>query len=314
MKKILIAACLTLFAASQALAQAKKPTIMVVPSNAWCNTNGYSTTETLQGNKRTIPDYAAALDNDIDLIDVLAKIGELMTERGFNLKDLQAQMGNLTRTGTENEFTTSKAGSTIAETPLDRLVSRAKADIVVDLTWKINKTGPKSSVTYILKGLDAYTGKAVATSSGTGAPSLASEVPVLLEEAVVDKMDGFCSQLQAHFEDMAEKGRETILEIRVFDDGSGKDLETEYNGEVLQDIIENWVEENTVQHRFSLTDVTEDMMLFEQVRIPLLKESGAGMDMRSFTQGLTRYLTSTYGIKTKLIAKGLGKVVVVIGE
>ena len=31
---------------------------------------------------------------------------------------------------------------------------------------------------------------------------------------------------------------------------------------------------NTVAHRFSLTDATENMMLFEQVRIPLYRENG----------------------------------------
>ena len=59
--------------------------------------------------------------------------------------------------------------------------------------------GPKRSVTYTLRGLDAYTNKQVAATQGTGEPSMAAEVAVLLEEAVVDKMDASLSQLQKHF-------------------------------------------------------------------------------------------------------------------
>ena len=77
--------------------------------------------------------------------------------------------------------------------------------------------GPKRSVTYTLQGLDAYTNKQVAVTQGTGEPSMAAEVAVLLEEAVVDKMDALqASQLQKHFDDLMANGREVALEVRVF--------------------------------------------------------------------------------------------------
>ena len=41
---------------------------------------------------------------------------------------------------------------------------------------------------------------------------MAAEVAVLLEEAVVDKMDAFVSQLQKHFDDLMANGREVALE------------------------------------------------------------------------------------------------------
>lgn len=42
MKKIMIALCgLMLMGTTLSFGQAKKPTIMVLPSDLWCNTNGF---------------------------------------------------------------------------------------------------------------------------------------------------------------------------------------------------------------------------------------------------------------------------------
>jgi|MGYP000031294770 hypothetical protein len=193
-------------------------------------------------------------------------------------------------------------------------MNRAKADILIEVVWNINTMGPKRSVTYTLRGLDAYTNKQVAATQGTGEPSMAAEVAVLLEEAVVDKMDAFVSQLQKHFDDLMANGREVALEVHVFDNGSGVNLESEFGGAELQEIIEDWVAQNTVAHRFSLTDATENMMLFEQVRIPLYRENGMARDTRSFANDLRKYLNQKANLTCKVMTKGLGKAELVIGE
>ena len=143
---------------------------------------------------------------------------------------------------------------------------------------------------------------------------MAAEVAVLLEEAVVDKMDAFVSQLQKHFDDLMANGREVALEVHVFDNGSGVNLESEFGGAELQEIIEDWVAQNTVAHRFSLTDATENIMLFEQVRIPLYRENGMARDTRSFANDLRKYLNQKANLTCKVMTKGLGKAELVIGE
>ncbi|WP_288604306.1 DUF6175 family protein [uncultured Phocaeicola sp.] len=277
--------------------QAKKPTIMVVPANVWCTHNGYTQKYNNQGTITEIPDYKKALDND------------------FPLKDMASSIRSIEQSSAEHEMTTSStSGASLAESPLDRLMNRAKADILIEVVWNINTMGPKRSVTYTLRGLDAYTNKQVAATQGTGEPSMAAEVAVLLEEAVVDKMDAFVSQLQKHFDDLMANGREVALEVRVFDNGSGVNLESEFGGAELQEIIEDWVAQNTVAHRFSLTDATENMMLFEQVRIPLYRENGMARDTRSFANDLRKYLNQKANLTCKVMTKGLGKAELVIGE
>lgn len=296
--------------------QAKKPTIMVVPADVWCSENGYMTTYDNQGDMVSVPDYEKAVQNDMDLVNAITKIGELMAERGLPLKDLASTVRSIRQSSAEDEMTVSRSsGSSLAESPLDKLLNRAKADILVELAWKINTVGPKQSVTYTLRGIDAYTNKQVAAAQGTGAPSFSAEIPVLIEEATLEKMDGFIAQLQAHFDDLLANGREVNVNIRVFDNGSGMSLEDEYDGYELIDIIDDWMAQNTVQHRYSLTDATENMMRFEQVRIPLYRENGMPMDTRRFVTELRRYLSKEpFNITSKVLTKGLGRADLVLGE
>lgn len=297
-------------------AQAKKPTIMVIPADTWCYENGFMNTYNNQGKETKVPDYESAVQENMDLVNVITKIGELMADRGFPLKDLAATVRNINQSNAEDEMTVSRtSGATLAESPLDRLLNRAKADILVELAWKINSVGPKKSVTYTLRGIDAYTGKQVAAAQGTGPQSFSAEVPVLLEEATLERLDNFASQLQAHFDDLLENGREVTVNIRVFDNGSGLSLENEYDGEMLTDIIDDWMAQNTVNHRYSLTDATDNMMRFEQVRIPLYRENGTAMDTRYFVRTLSKYLAKQpFGIQSKILTKGLGRADLVLGE
>ena len=209
---------------------------------------------------------------------------------------------------------TSKNGGSVAESPVDKLKKTAKADIIMQLTWTVNTTGPKKSITFNLQGLDSYTDKQVATAVGTGAPSFSAELPVLLEEAVLAHLDNFNASLQTHFDDMFENGREIIIRVKKFDSWDG-DLEKDYGGKELGAVIEDWLAKNTVKGRYSTTDATENMMLFEQVRIPLYDASGKATDARGFCKELQKYLTAApYTITNKLMMKGLGQATIVLGD
>lgn len=296
------------------MAQAKKPTLMVMPSDVWCNQNGFTTTYDNQGTTVVIPDYKTAFQNDMDLRLVIAKINGMMADRSFPVKDLEATMKSIEQRTAEDNMTTNKSGATLAESPLDMLKKRAKADIILYLSWKINTVGPKKSVTYILQGLDAYTNKQIAHAEGTGAPSFSAETPVLLEEAVLANMDNFTATLQDYFDDLFENGREVNIDIKVFDDGSGIDLESEYDGDELAEIIDEWVNQNTVNHRYSKADGSENFIYFEQVRIPLYNANGKAIDTESWIRDLRKFLKSKYQIESKVMTQGLGKATLVIGE
>ena len=307
---------LAMFLTVTTFGQAKKPTLMVVPSDAWCYQNGYMVDYDNQGVVKKIPDYSSALITNMELKLAIAKINDLMAERGFPLKDLEQQLKLIEQINAEMNITTSSNGNVLAESPIDRLLRTAKADIILELTWNIVRQGPKNYLTFILEGKDSYTGKSLGGANGTSAPSFSAELPVLLEEAVVAHIDNFNNRLQNHFDDLFANGREVALEIRVFADNElGIDLESEFDGYELAEIIEDWMALNTVEGRFSKLGSSENYVQYEQVRIPLYKTNGVAMDTESFARQLRSVLRKEpYNIPVKVLNRGLGKTILVLGE
>lgn len=314
MKKLTLIISFALIAAG-AFSQARKPEIMVVPSDVWCNSKGYMQTYDNQGLTEQIPDYKKAVKTDKDLSNMIGKISNMMADRGFPLVDLSATISSIERRQAEDELITSKQGATIAESPLDQLRRTARADIILSLDWTVNENGPKRSVTYNLQGLDAYTNKVIAGVQGTGNPSLTAETAVLLEEAVVSNMDNFAARLQDYFDDLFNNGREVTVTVRVFDNSAGIDLDSEYDGYLLSEIIDEWMADHTVNSRFGKSDATENYINYHQVRIPLYNEKGRAMDTEMFVRDLSRYLRQApYNLPSKVLMRGLGEAILIIGD
>lgn len=318
MKKFLLS-LMFVAPAIMSFGQAKKPTIMVVPSDQYCISRGYKMTFDNQGMTQTLPDYKTALQTDPDLRLVITKMGQIMADRGFPLKDLEQELKNLEQERAEaSMLTSSSSGSDMAESPIDMLKRVAKADIILDLDFDIKRQGPQKYIVFNLKGLDAYTAKQVSGVAGAGSPSTAASPELLLEEAVISQMDNFNAGLMSHFEDMFAKGREVKVQIRVWSNW-GENLESEFgdDGKELSEIIEDWFYDNCVEGRFNLSDATENFMKFEQVRIPMMKTDDKGrsraVDTRSFVRDLSKYLKDL-GVPSKLYLRGLGEAWLILGE
>ena len=302
--------------------QAKKPTIMVVPSDQYCISKGYKMEFESMGAKQTLPDYKAAMQNDAEVRLVITKMGEIMADRGFPLKDLEMELKNLEREAAEAAMlASSSSGSEMAESPIDALKRTAKADIVMDLSFEIKRQGPNKYITFNLRGLDAYTSKQIAGAAGQGAPSSSAGADLLLEEAVLSHMDGFNAGLQRHFDDMFANGREIKVMVRRWANWFDNLESTyDYDGEdkELLEHIAAWFYDNTVQHRFSLSDATENMMRLEQVRIPMMTTDSRGreraVDARSFLSGLSKHLRDNFQIDSKIYLRGLGEAWLIVGE
>lgn len=318
MKKIAISTGLVLVAMF-AFGQAKKPTIMVVPSDQYCISRGYKMEFNNQGLKQVLPDYKVALQSDPDLRLVITKMGQIMANRGFPLKDLEQEMKTLANEAAESSMlTSSRSGSEITESPIDVLKRVAKADIIMDLDFEVKREGPRKYIVFNLKGLDAYTSKQVSGVAGAGAPSSAASPELLLEEAVLSHMDGFNAGLMAHFEDMFAKGREVKVLVKTFANW-GSTLEDEFGSDnaELSSIIEEWFVNNAVEGRFNLSDATHNQMRFEQVRIPMTIAGDKGkvraVDTRYFVNELRKHLKGL-NIESKLYLRGLGEAWLIVGE
>jgi hypothetical protein len=296
-------------------AQAKKPTLMILPSDNWCEQRYFMTEFDNQGTKQKVPNYKQAFQEDTEIGQVISKIGSLMIDRGFPLKDVEQELKAIEARNAEDNMTSSNAsGSSISESPLDKLKNKAKADIIIQIWWKVTKTDNGKVISFVLEAFDAYTSKRIASSTGNGSPNNTDIVPVLLQNAILANIDPFAAQLQSHFDDMFNNGREILLTVKKWNSWD-KDMETEIDGKEITDYVNDWLQKNTVKGRFSMADASENVIRFDQVRIPLYDSNNNAIDARQFAKGLQKYFKAApFNFEVKLMTRGLGEAILILGE
>ena len=120
--------------------------------------------------------------------------------------------------------------------------------------------------------------------------------------------------MDSWYADQNKNVREINLTVRCWDSWD-EDLESEFEGEELTDCIQNWLKQNCVGGVFNLSDGTESFAQFEQVRIPLTDEKGNALDARGFATKLRKFLAKPpYNITAKVMQRGLGEAILVLGE
>ena len=153
---LMAACCITAFG------QAKKPTIMVVPSDSWCNRNGYMTDYDNMGTIVSVPDYSSAFMNDDELRTMISAMADFMAQNSFPIQSLEQELNRIKNESAEMAMMTGKnEGGEVSETPIERLRRTAKADIILNLDYKITKMGPRRQIEFNLQAIDAYSSKII---------------------------------------------------------------------------------------------------------------------------------------------------------
>ena len=295
----------------------KKPILMVIPSMNLCNAKGCVNQIDINGRTVNNPDYnKVLLDNDLSL--AISKLGEIMTDLGFDLKTLSATLSMAdTQAALDATRESKESGSFIEKTDYERLMEDAKPDISMEVFWETKPFGmSKKVITFNIQGIDSYTGKQIAASSGTSMPMAATSDAELLFAAVQTHMRGFSDQLKAHFAKYFEQGREITIRFDKFA-SSPIDYETEFDGDPLGLLIEDFLADNTVGGRFSVSNTSANSMVVEQVAIPMItmrRDRPRAMDARLFGNNLVNYIKQLTGVDCKITTKGLGSIHITLGE
>jgi hypothetical protein len=300
-------------------AQAKRPKIMIIPSDNWCFKNGYSDVVDNQGTKEQRPNYSRALVENSDLGNVITKINGLMGDRGFPLATLEEALKMVKQNNAEMMVMQSKnSGAEVSQNAYDQLNNVVKTDIILKLGWTVTTSGFNKSIQINLEAIDAYTGESIASQNPPGRPSATADMPTMLSEAVLSIIDNFNARLQTYFDDLFANGRKIGVRLNKFNSWSG-DFESEfnYNGSTdeLNTIIDDWFAKNTVKGRFNNLGSSENVMEFGQVRIPMFDERGKAIDAKDFVKPLQKMLQGPpFNITTKVVPKGLGMVWLILGD
>lgn len=322
MKKLFIsfmALLCTLGAFAQSTAEninqpkAMKPIIMVVPEKVWCINQGF----VKDGDPKS-PDYEKALLNN-DVLNVITKMGGIMQERGYPLKNLQSALDQLKNESAMDLALVSKADGEIVEDELDQLTRVAQADILVNIAFTRTTYGPRNMVEFRVTSIDAATSKQIGGETGRSSAS-GAPISALLEESVLGFIDNFTGSIQRHFEDLVANGREGSVIFKIANDCPLTfESEVNLNGDTgeLNEVIDYWMNEHTVNGSFTQNGKTRNRLSYEQVRFPLFGKGKFGgkpkaINMDGFIKPITQFL-SQFGLSVSTTPVGIGKAYVVLG-
>lgn len=302
--------------AGMAMAQAKKPKLMIIPSRTWFTQNDYMTTYTdMSGNEQKTPDFQTAFDNNADISMIIGAMQDFMTNEGYKVEDLKGSLAKIQNRSARDNMTT--AGGGLQQSPIDMLNKTAKADINVELFYTIKKDGPYKYIEFNVSAVDAYSSTPVSTGNiGRGTSASSTDLVNQLEEAVLSFKDKFISDMDRYYERLFENGRQIVVRCTLAENASAN-YEDEFDDEELGQLIENWISDNTLKSNYSLSDKTENEVFFDDVRIPMtyVDKNGntKGTDANWFGGMLRKYIESVTGEKCKLDVIGLGEINVILG-
>ena len=320
MKRTLAIAALLLGVQLLGWSQAKKPTIMVVPADAFCERNGYVQQLEAMGSVTSSPDYSRAMKENADIRTLVSAMADFMAKNDFPIQSLEQELKRIQTESAEMAMMTGKTGSEFSETPLERLRRTARPDIILDLDYEIHRVGPRKQVSFNLQAIDAYSSKIISGNTGVSSDSNAP-LTSLLEECVLSFKDNFLSGLQHYFDDLFANGREISVSILRYDSCPFDfDEEIDIDGEEyeLTEWVEEWFQDNTVSGRFTTATSSANMMRFNQVRIPLYAQNRRGRDVAidadDFVKPLVRELRKKLGVPVGATPRGLGDVWITVGD
>lgn len=320
MKKSLAIAALLLTVCVTGWSQAKKPTIMVVPADAFCERNGFVQQVGAMGETVSSPDYSRAMKENSDIRTLVSAMADFMAKNDFPIQSLEQELKRLQTEDAEMAMMTGRSGGEIEETPLERLRRNARADIILDLDYEIHRVGPQKQISFNLQAIDAYSSKIISGNTGV---SSAANVPLtsLLEECVLSFKDNFLSGLQHYFDDLFANGREISITFLRYDNCPfyfDDDIEIDGEDYEFGEWVEEWLQDNTVNGRFTTGASSGNRLRYTQVRIPLYSQNRRGRDVAidadDYVRPLVRELKKQLGVTVGASPRGLGDVWITVGD
>lgn len=152
-----------------------------------------------------------------DVLNVITKMGGIMQERGYPLKNLQSALDELKNESAMDMVLTSKADGEIQEEDLDKLTHVAQADILASIAFTRQNVGPRQQVEFRVTSIDAATNKQISGETGRSSAS-GAPISALLEESVLGFDDRFVITTHIQILDISEIQtfpQKTIIEANI---------------------------------------------------------------------------------------------------
>ena len=278
------------------------PSLMVVPSDAWCVRNGFVSKFNNNGVMVDVPDYASALMDCPDCSYAINKINELLIYNGASIKNLADEISDIKTINSEGS---------LVDAPYN--IIKEKADICIDLDWKVNQQGPRKTISIMLTAKNR-SNRIIAISEDTSMPAFSNDIRSLLDDVIYPTCAFFTTEIGKYFQEIALKGREMIIDVKVEPNSPGINLMSDVDGEGLSDVICNWVSENSTNHGCSVVECSNSFLQLADIRLALFNADGQPNNVENWAKELTKMLSSKYPFTCQLKVQGFDKIILTLKE
>ena len=281
------------------------PSVIVVPSDAMLKRMDCLKEVDNQGVTSYSRDYAKSFIQDSELKFVVAEIEGQFSAKGFLLENMEQTLKMISNNNAMDEM------EGVARDLRAELMNTARPDYIVELDYEL-KQDPKSrninkTLTYIVKCMDVYTNKSVAsvTRANVGETSESNDVPGLVKEDFSEAIGELSSGITNHFKDLLANGIEITLRIAVMNE-SAVALDDDCGEEEIGEKVITWLKENTVNSTYKMAKNTETEMYFTNVRIFTQDDSGNSYIAYDFAKDLKKGLKKGCGLSVSNKTQSLG--------
>ena len=281
------------------------PSVMVIPSDAMLKRMDCLKEIEKQGVISYSRDYMKSFIKDSELKFVIAEIEGGFSSKGFSLENLEQTMKLITN----NNALDNMEG--VARDLRAELMNTAKPDYIIELDYEL-KQDPTSrninkTLTYIIKCLDVYTNKSVAsvTRANVGKTSENNDVPGLVKEDFSSAIGDLSTGITTHFMDLLANGIEVTLRVAAMN-SSMVAIDDDCGDEEIGERVITWLKENTVNSTYKMVKNTGTEMFFTNVRIYTQDESGNSYTAYDFAKDLKKGLKKGCGLDVSNKTQSLG--------
>ena len=236
------------------------------------------------------------LNRDVNIRVIVTSIKTEFQKRGADIVDIEAKMNNVRKNDVFQEGTTGQ-GDLKKE-----LIDRSGADIYVEVEPIVTESASGNNVKLNLQAYDVSTAAslaAITANSGT----FYSDVASLSMRAISKVADNFLNTIQEYMNRMYHEGRSFVVKFS-FDYGSAWDMDSEMsNGDLLSDIINDWMEDHAYKNNCHLEGTTTTGMTYDDFKVPLFGPDGRNYKVNHLSRELRKYLSSI-GLQSKIDIQG----------
>jgi hypothetical protein len=304
---------LALFSYSSICAQGeapmRNPVVVVVPSETWCNKNGYVKRV---GDKVDI-EYERVF-RESELIKAITNdMNGRFTDNGITMTLIDQAMKSNSDAMITQSVQTDKYGQAVSKSMMEELVTRFRPDWIVelDLPYASTADGSKAGFEYVslsYRIFDAFTSTVISsrTEKTNSLPKGYSDLQSSIISLAEIHVPNIISDIKTRVDDFATHGRQVQVTFKTsdvtMDDEFGED------DEELTDLVKRLIQQNAVRGAYNVGQSTENFVSFTP-RMPI-----SFVDAESWLKSFIKPELKKIGLKAKYDSVGAGIVDVIISK